>query len=216
VSKKLLEFAICYSLIYNLIGGGKMEILSVEEPIIAVRRSQYPEDNRAEFLLVGRSNVGKSSFINSLIERKNFARTSSKPGKTQTLNFYQVNKSFYLVDVPGYGYASVSKDAQKKFGMMIEEYLRTRQNLKHVFLLVDYRHKPTEDDILMYDFLKYYNLNITIVATKYDKVTKNGRVKQDKLIRETLKLDENNSFVPFSTITKKGREDILEIISSYL
>lgn len=193
-----------------------MEILSVEEPIIAVRRSQYPEDNRAEFLLVGRSNVGKSSFINSLIERKNFARTSSKPGKTQTLNFYQVNKSFYLVDVPGYGYASVSKDTQKKFGMMIEEYLKTRQNLKHVFLLVDYRHKPTEDDILMYDFLKYYNLNITIVATKYDKVTKNGRVKQDKLIKETLKLDENNSFVPFSTITKKGREDILEIISSYL
>ena len=193
-----------------------MEILSVEEPIIAVRRSQYPEDNRAEFLLVGRSNVGKSSFINSLIERKNFARTSSKPGKTQTLNFYQVNKSFYLVDVPGYGYASVSKDTQKKFGMMIEEYLRTRQNLKHVFLLVDYRHRPTEDDILMYDFLKYYNLNITIVATKYDKVTKNGRVKQDKLIKETLKLDENNSFVPFSTITKKGREDILEIISSYL
>lgn len=193
-----------------------MEILSVEEPIIAVRRSQYPEDNRAEFLLVGRSNVGKSSFINSLIERKNFARTSSKPGKTQTLNFYQVNKSFYLVDVPGYGYASVSKDTQKKFGMMIEEYLKTRQNLKHVFLLVDYRHKPTEDDILMYDFLKYYNLNITIVATKYDKVTKNGRVKQDKIIKETLKLDENNSFVPFSTITKKGREDILEIISSYL
>ena len=193
-----------------------MDILSVEEPLIAVRRSQYPEDNRAEFLLVGRSNVGKSSFINSLIERKNFARTSSKPGKTQTLNFYQINKSFYLVDVPGYGYASVSKNQQKKFGLMIEEYLKTRQNLKHVFLLIDYRHKPTEDDILMYDFLKYYNLNITIVATKYDKVTKNGRVKQDKLIRETLKLNENTDFVPFSTITKKGREDILSIISSYI
>ena len=193
-----------------------MDILSVEEPIIAVRRSQYPEDSRAEFLLVGRSNVGKSSFINSLIERKNFAKTSSKPGKTQTLNFYQINKSFYLVDVPGYGYASVSKDQQKKFGLMIEEYLKTRQNLKHVFLLIDYRHKPTEDDILMYDFLKYYNLNITIVATKYDKVTKNGRLKQDKIIRETLKLSENNGFVPFSMITKKGREDVLNIISSYI
>ncbi len=193
-----------------------MEILSVEEPQIAVRRSQYPEDNRAEFLLVGRSNVGKSSFINCLIERKNFARTSSKPGKTQTLNFYQVNKSFYLVDVPGYGYASVAKDTQKKFGLMIEEYLKTRENLKHVFLLVDYRHKPTEDDVLMYEFLKYYNLNITIVATKYDKITKNGRLKQDKLIRDTLKLEDNQIFIPFSTITKKGREDILNIISSYI
>ena len=193
-----------------------MDILSVEEPIIAVRRSQYPEDKRAEFLLVGRSNVGKSSFINSLIERKNFARTSSKPGKTQTLNFYQVNKSFYLVDVPGYGYAAVDKDTQKKFGMMIEEYLKTRENLKHVFLLVDYRHKPTEDDVLMYDFLKYYNLNITIIATKYDKITKNGRSKQDKLIRDTLKLEESQDFIPFSTITKKGREDVLNIISSYI
>ena len=132
------------------------------------------------------------------------------------LNFYQVNKSFYLVDVPGYGYASVSKDTQKKFGMMIEEYLKTRENLKHVFLLVDYRHKPTEDDVLMYNFLKYYDLNITIVATKYDKITKNGRIKQDKLIRETLKLNEEETFIPFSTITKKGREDVLKIISSYI
>ena len=193
-----------------------MKINSVNLEISAVRRSQYPEDNRAEFLLVGRSNVGKSSFINCLIERKNFARTSSKPGKTQTLNFYQVNKSFYLVDVPGYGYASVAKDTQKKFGLMIEEYLKTRENLKHVFLLVDYRHKPTEDDVLMYEFLKYYNLNITIVATKYDKITKNGRLKQDKLIRDTLKLEDNQIFIPFSTITKKGREDILNIISSYI
>lgn len=193
-----------------------MEILNVEEPQIAVRTSQYPEEKTPEFLLVGRSNVGKSSFINTLIERKNFARTSSKPGKTQTLNFYRVNKLFYLVDVPGYGYAAVDKNTQRKFGMMIEEYLKTRENLKHVFLLVDYRHKPTEDDILMYNFLKYYNLNITVVATKYDKVSKNGRIKQDKLINETLKFDENTTFVPFSTITKKGREEVLDIISSYL
>lgn len=129
-----------------------MQIESVNEPIIAVRRSQYPEDKKSEFLLVGRSNVGKSSFINTLIERKNFARTSSKPGKTQTLNFYKVNDAFYLVDVPGYGYASVSKDTQKKFGLMIEEYLKSRENLKHVFMLIDYRHKPTEDDVLMYEF----------------------------------------------------------------
>ena len=165
-----------------------MQIESVNEPIIAVRRSQYPEDKKSEFLLVGRSNVGKSSFINTLIERKNFARTSSKPGKTQTLNFYKVNDAFYLVDVPGYGYASVSKDTQKKFGLMIEEYLKSRENLKHVFMLIDYRHKPTEDDVLMYEFLKYYNLDITIVATKY------------------------NEFITFSTVTKKGRTEVLSII----
>jgi GTP-binding protein len=188
-----------------------MQIESVNEPIVAVRRSQYPDDNKSEFLLVGRSNVGKSSFINTLIERKNFARTSSKPGKTQTLNFYLVNDAFYLVDVPGYGYASVSKDTQKKFGLMIEEYLKSRENLKHVFMLVDYRHKPTEDDVLMYEFLKYYNLDITIVATKYDKVSKNGRIKQDKLIKDTLKFNDNE-FITFSTVTKKGRSEVLSIL----
>lgn len=193
-----------------------MQIESVEEPIIAIRISQYPENEKSEFLLLGRSNVGKSSFINTLIERKNFARTSAKPGKTQTLNFYLVNQDFYLVDVPGYGFANVSKEIQKKFGIMIEDYLKTRENLKHVFLLVDYRHKPTEDDILMYNFLKYYNLNITVVATKYDKITKNGRAKQDKLIKDALKLEENENFIPWSTITKKGRTEVLEIIDSYL
>ena len=164
-----------------------MQIENVSEPIIAVRRSQYPEDKKAEFLLVGRSNVGKSSFINTLIERKNFART------------------------PGYGYASVSKDTQKKFGLMIEEYLKERPNLKHVFMLIDYRHKPTEDDCLMYEFLKYYNLDITIVATKYDKVSKNNRIKQDKIIKDTLKF-EDDEFITFSTVTKKGRTEILSII----
>ena len=190
-----------------------MQIESVNEPIIAVRRSQYPDDNKSEFLLVGRSNVGKSSFINTLIERKNFARTSSKPGKTQTLNFYLVNDAFYLVDVPGYGYASVSKDTQKKFGLMIEEYLKSRENLKHVFMLIDYRHKPTEDDVLMYEFLKYYNLDITIVATKYDKISKNGIIKQDKLIKDTLKFD-SDEFITFSTVTKKGRSEVLSILEA--
>ena len=193
-----------------------MDIISVKEPQIAVRISQYPTDKKCEFLLVGKSNVGKSSFINTLIQRKNFARTSSKPGKTQTLNFYEVNDLFYLVDVPGYGYASVSKNQQIKFGMMIEEYLKTRSELKHVFLLIDYRHKPSEDDILMYNFLKYYNLKITIIATKYDKVSKNNRAKQDKLFKDALKLEDDNGFIPFSTITKIGREEVLNIISSYL
>ena len=188
-----------------------MKINTIELIISAVRESQYPTDQKKEFLLVGRSNVGKSSFINSIINRKNYARTSATPGKTQTLNFYLVNDAFYLVDVPGYGYASVSKDTQKKFGLMIEEYLKSRENLKHVFMLIDYRHKPTEDDVLMYEFLKYYNLDITIVATKYDKVSKNSRIKQDKLIKDTLKFDDNE-FITFSTVTKKGRSEVLSII----
>lgn len=192
-----------------------MQIESVKEPEIAIRISQYPTDLKCEFLLLGRSNVGKSSFINTLIERKNFARTSSKPGKTQTLNFYLVNDLFYLVDVPGYGYASVSKDMQKKFGLMIEDYIKHRENLKHVFLLVDYRHKPTEDDVLMYNFLKYYNLGVKIIATKYDKVKKNSREKQNKLIKDTLKLGEEE-FITFSTVSKKGRDDVYEIIERFI
>src|SRR5574344_1554540 len=127
----------------------QMEVTSVEDPITAVRISQYPDDKKNEFLILGRSNVGKSSFINTVINRKNLARTSAKRGKTQTLNFYQVNKEFYIVDVPGYGYAATSKKQLEKFGVMIEEYLKKRPFLKHTFLLVDYRHKPTEDDILM-------------------------------------------------------------------
>ena len=192
-----------------------MEIVDVNEPIIAVRISQYPEDKKNEFLILGRSNVGKSSFINTIINRKNMARTSSKPGKTQTLNFYQINKSFYIVDVPGYGYAVASKEQQKKFGMMIEEYLKTRQNLKHVFLLVDYRHKPTEDDDLMYKFLKYYNLPVTVVATKYDKVNKSLRMKQDDLIKKGFDLSLGDEIINFSSVTKVGRERVYEIIESY-
>ena len=154
-----------------------MKIESVELKTIAVRESQYPKEELPEFLLVGRSNVGKSSFINALICRKNFARTSSKPGKTQTLNFYLINESFFLVDVPGYGYTQLSKESDRKIGLMIEEYLKKRENLSHVFMLVDYRHKPTEDDIMMYNFLKYYNIPITIIATKYDKIGASARVK---------------------------------------
>ena len=193
-----------------------MKINNVELTNLAVRVSQYPNDNLPEFLLVGRSNVGKSSFINTLINRKNFAHTSSTPGKTQTLNFYQVNNSFYLVDVPGYGYAKASKDVQKKFGLMIEEYLKTRENLERVFLLIDFRHKPMEDDILMYNFLKYYHIDVTIVATKYDKVKTNDRVKQEKVINQVFKLDINDNIVYFSSITKKGKEDIYKLIKTYL
>jgi len=191
-----------------------MRIDSVELTNLAVRVSQYPEEKLSEFLLVGRSNVGKSSFINTIISRKNYARTSSKPGKTQTLNFYLVNNDFYLVDVPGYGYAAVDKVKQKKFGLMIEEYLVKRQTLKHVFMLVDYRHKPSEDDILMYNYLKYHNLSVTIVATKYDKIGSSQRTKQDRLIKEALILQDEDNIVNFSMVTKKGREEIYEIIEN--
>ena len=193
-----------------------MQIESVNEPIIAVRRSQYPGDNKSEFLLVGRSNVGKSSFINTLIERKNFARTSSKPGKTQTLNFYLVNDAFYLVDVPGYGYASVSKDTQKKFGLMIEEYLKTRSNLKNVFMIIDGRNKPTENDVLMYNYLKYYNIPVTIIANKYDKISVNNREKTLKNITNILKLNEDDKIIYFSSVNKKGRDEVGKVIAEYL
>ena len=189
-----------------------MKINSVDLKKLAVRVSQYPDDNLPEYLLVGRSNVGKSSFINAVINRKNFAHTSSTPGKTQTLNFYLVNNCFYLVDVPGYGYASVDKQTQKKFGMMIEEYLKTRKELKRVFLLVDFRHKVPEDDILMYNFLKYYNIPVTIVATKYDKVNMSSRVKNEKLINSAFELKDGDNIVYFSSITKKGRDEIYNLI----
>ena len=193
-----------------------MKIIDVSLTISAVRRSQYPTDNRPEFLLVGRSNVGKSSFINTLINRKNFARTSARPGKTQTLNFYNINNTFYLVDVPGYGFAKVQKSLKKKFGMIIEEYLESRENLKMVFMLVDFRHKPTEDDILMYNYLKYYNIPVTIIATKVDKVKKSIHEKNKKIIIDTLKLDNNDDLILFSTITKIGRNEAFEKIEKYL
>ena len=189
-----------------------MKINTVDLTISAVRQSQYPTDDKPEFLLVGRSNVGKSSFINSIIERRNFARISSKPGKTQTLNFYNVNDDFYLVDVPGYGYANVSKERQQKFGMMIEEYLENRTNLKEVFLLIDFRHKPTQDDLLMYNFLKYYDINVTVVCTKVDKIGKTLREKQEKLIKETLNITDDVNFILFSSSTKLGKSSVVNII----
>ena len=189
-----------------------MKITDVALTISAVRRSQYPDDGMPEFMLVGRSNVGKSSFINTLVNRKNIARISSRPGKTQTLNFYLVNQSFFLVDVPGYGYASVDKKTQEKFGKMIEEYLEKRTELKRVYMLVDFRHKPTEDDVLMYNFLKYYNIPVTVVATKVDKVGSSKMDKNKKLILDTLDLVVGDDLVLFSSVTKLGREDILKRI----
>lgn len=193
-----------------------MKITSVELSISAVRQSQYPEDFLPEFLIVGRSNVGKSSFVNTIINRKNFARTSSKPGKTQTLNFYKINKDFYLVDVPGYGYAIADKKTQMKFGKMIEDYVATRKELKEVFMLIDFRHKPSEDDILMYKYLKYYNLKVTVVATKIDKISFGQREKYKNVILKTLELVEGDNLVLFSSVTKDGKKDIYQTIEKYL
>lgn len=193
-----------------------MKITSVELNVSAVRQSQYPEDALPEFLIVGRSNVGKSSFVNTIINRKNFARTSSKPGKTQTLNFYKINKDFYLVDVPGYGYAIADKKTQMKFGKMIEDYVANRKELKEVFMLVDFRHKPSEDDILMYKYLKYYNLKVTIVATKIDKISFGQREKYKNVILKTLELHDEDNLVLFSSITKDGKKDIYQTIEKYL
>lgn len=180
--------------------------------VMASRRSQYPDKDLPEFLLVGRSNVGKSSFINALLSRKNLAHTSSRPGKTQTINFYLVNNNFYLVDVPGYGYAAVDKKTQAKFGMMIEEYLEKREQLKRVFLIIDFRHKPTEDDLLMYNFLKYYNLPVTVVATKADKVGGSKKNKNLKTIMDTLDLVVGDDLLVFSSVTKLGKTEILKKI----
>mgnify|MGYP000746648356 FL=1 len=189
-----------------------MKINRVNLEISAVRRSQYPTDNKPEFLLVGRSNVGKSSFINTLIHRKNYARTSSQPGKTQTINFYLVNDEFYLVDAPGYGFANVSKPMRKKFGLMMEDYLINRPNLKNVFMLIDFRHKPTNDDLMMYQFLKYYDIPVTVVATKVDKVGITNRQKQRNLILDQLDLVVGDDFVMFSSVTKLGKEEIYDRI----
>lgn len=197
----------------NHIGKGEnMKITSVDMTISAVRRSQYPTDKKPEFLLVGRSNVGKSSFINTMINRKNFARTSSNPGKTQTINFYLVNDLFYLVDAPGYGYANLSQERQKKFGLMMEDYLTARDTLKHVFMLIDFRQKPSKDDIMMYNFLKHYKIPVTIVATKTDKVGITQQQKQRNIILNELDLVVGDDFIMFSNITKLGKEEVTKKI----
>lgn len=185
-----------------------MKVNNVELIISAVRRSQYPTDNKPEFLLVGRSNVGKSSFINTILNRKNLARTSSSPGKTQTINFYLVNDTFYLVDAPGYGFAKIGKQKRQKFGLMMEDYLVERPNLKQVFMLVDFRHKPSKDDIMMYNFLKHYKIPVTIVATKSDKVGVTQQQKQRNTIFNDLDVVVGDDFIVFSNINKTGKSEV--------
>jgi len=193
-----------------------MKINSVDLIISAVRRSQYPTDDKPEFLMVGRSNVGKSSFINTLINRKNYARTSAKPGKTQTINFYLINDEFYIVDAPGYGFANLSKAKKKKFGLMMEDYLTNREKLKQVFMLVDFRHKPSNDDLIMYKYLKHYNIPVTVVATKSDKVGITKHYSQKNIILSDMDLLVGDDFVVFSNVTKAGKSDVIDKIERIL
>lgn len=178
----------------------------------AVDKASLPPEDRLEFMFCGRSNVGKSSFINMLCNNHKLARTSSNPGKTQTLNFFEINREFYFVDVPGYGYARVSKSIKENFGKMIEEYVTTRKALKMVFLLVDFRHKPTEDDILMFNFLKYHNLPVTVIATKSDKIKNSERKKCKETILEALNLGENDRLIITSSEKREGLGLVLTVL----
>lgn len=193
-----------------------MKITKAEIIISAVSKKQYPEGNLSEIAMAGRSNVGKSSFINTLLNRKNLARTSSKPGKTQTLNFYLINDSFRFVDVPGYGYAKVSKKEREAWGVMMEEYFAERDNLKAAALIVDIRHDPTEDDKLMYNFLKHYNLPVIVIATKLDKIPKNKRDHHARKMKKLLDMEENDVLIPFSSETGEGKEAAWRTILSHI
>lgn len=180
-----------------------MIIKSSSYAVSAVREDQYPKDDLPEIALSGRSNVGKSSLINTLLNRKNLARTSSQPGKTQTLNFYLVNDEFYLVDVPGYGYARVSQKKRQEFGEMIQDYLETRPNLKGLVILIDSRHEPTKDDIAMYNYAQYLNLPILVVCTKIDKIKRSQVNKVMSRLKKNIDLNYDHvTVLTFSSVTK--------------
>jgi len=189
-----------------------MKVTSADIVISAVRPNQYPETQFPEIALAGRSNVGKSSFINKMLNRKALARTSSKPGKTQTLNFFLINERLFYVDVPGYGYAKVSKTEREAWGKMIETYITSRDQLRAVVLLVDLRHSPTKDDVMMYDFLKHYQIPVIIVATKADKIPKGKWDKHAKVVKETMQIEEGDELVLFSSETGMGKEKAWSII----
>ena len=191
-----------------------MKITKAEFIKSGTNKSHMLEGGLPEFLFCGRSNVGKSSFINGLCNRKSLAKTSSKPGKTITLNMFKINDKIVFVDVPGYGYAVRSKTQIEEFGKMIEEYITTRNELKMAFLLVDIRHAPTNDDITMLEFLRYYKIKTTIIATKYDKITRNQLPKQLKLIRETLNLSDEE-LIPVSSETKFNTDKVEQIFDNF-
>ena len=197
---------------YNI----KINPNNIELLISAVKEEQYPDTNLSEIALSGRSNVGKSTFINSMIGRKNMARTSQQPGKTQTLNFYNIDQQLIFVDVPGYGYAKVSKSQREKFGKMIEEYITTRENLRLVIQLVDLRHNPTQDDILMYNYLKHFDIPTLVICTKEDKIPKGKVQKHLKNIKEKLDLEDEDNIISYSSIKNSRQQQIWNLLEPYL
>ena len=194
----------------------RMKIKSVALETVVGITSKLPEHSLPEIAFAGKSNVGKSSLINALLNRKALARTSSQPGKTQTINFYNINESFYFVDLPGYGYAKVSQEIREKWGKMIERYLKQSKVLKLVCLLVDIRHAPSENDKIMYDWIIYQGYQPVILATKLDKIKRSAREKQIKLIRESLGATKETVILPFSAETKQGREEVWQLICQKL
>ena len=193
-----------------------MQVHQVEFLISAVRPEQYPEADRPEIALAGRSNVGKSTFINTMVRRKNIARTSSKPGKTQQLNYYDVEDSLYFVDVPGYGFARVSKSEKKKWQEMLERYFRTRTNLVLALLLVDFRHAPSKEDIQMKEFFEAYEIPYFVIATKSDKVKRSQWNKHLAQIKESLDLVTEDQILPFSSKTAEAKDEAWEIIEDVI
>ncbi len=193
-----------------------MKVNNVELECVCGITSKLPVNNLPEIAFAGKSNVGKSSLINSLINRKALARTSSQPGKTQTINFYNVEKTLYFVDLPGYGYAGVSRDIREKWGDMIENYLKTSKQLKAIFLLVDIRHDPSANDRMMYDFVCQSGFKPIVIATKADKINRSQLQKQTAAVRRGLEADGDTVIIPFSAVTKAGKEEIWKIIDSFI
>lgn len=193
-----------------------MNVTKVELETVCGVTSKLPENTLPEFAFAGKSNVGKSSLINALMNRKSFARTSAQPGKTQTINFYNINEALYFVDLPGYGYAKVSQELKAKWGKMIEGYLKKSKQLRCIFLLVDIRHEPSENDKNMYDWIVYHGFEPVIIATKLDKINRSQIAKQVKVLRMGLGLPKETKLIPFSAETKQGRDEIWEIMEGLL
>ena len=193
-----------------------MVIKSVNLETVCGITSKLPENTLPEVAFAGKSNVGKSSLINAIMNRKSYAKTSSQPGKTQTINFYNINKVFYCVDLPGYGYAKTTLETRAKWGKMIERYLSTSKQLQRVFLLIDIRHAPSENDRLMYEWIASEGYEPVIIATKLDKIKRSQIQKQLKIIREKLKTVPGTPIIPFSAETKQGRDEIWELLDEFL
>lgn len=192
-----------------------MIIKSVNLETVCGITSKLPENQLPEVAFAGKSNVGKSSLINGLMNRKSYARTSAQPGKTQTINFYNINEALYFVDLPGYGYAKVSKELKEKWGKMIERYLRKSMQLRLVFLLIDIRHEPSANDAGMYEWIVQNGFYPVIIATKLDKINRSQVQRHIKMIKDTLNVEENTPIIPFSAVTKQGRDEIWELIETY-